>query len=34
VAPLDFALGAAFERELLALLDGAQTRKPDGHPTA
>lgn len=34
VAPLDFALGDAFERELLALLDGAPTRKPDGHPTA
>lgn len=34
VAPLDFALGDTFERDLLALLDGAPTRKPDGHPTA
>jgi tetraacyldisaccharide 4'-kinase len=34
VAPLDFALGDTFERELLALLDGPPTRKPDGHPTA
>lgn len=34
VAPLDFALGDEFERELLALLNAPSTRNHHGHPTA